>query len=457
MRVAPLLTSLLKSSGRAGEARDELPIRAELYSVERLEQYALTLAAEHQVSAVPRRGRRLLPRLEENARHLVAAYRALAEAIRKEHSISPAAEWFVDNFHIVEEQLREIRQDLPAGYYKELPKLERGRLAGYPRIYALALALIAHTDSHLDTETLRRFIRAYQRITPLTIGELWAVAISLRLALVENLRRLASRIVAARAAREEADALADKLLELAGRESNSLTSLLAGRLGQREDLDRAFVVQLTQRLREQDPAVMPFFDWLDKQLQKRGQTTEQIVHLEHQRQAAAQVRVGNIITSMRLLSTLDWRDFFESVSLVDPVLAEDPAGIYARMNFQTRDRYRHVIERVSKRTRAVELEVARAAVRLATQAQQADSTDSARAHVGFHLIDDGRAELERQFAYRPNLRERLHRAILAHPTLFYLGTLALLTTLIVAALVVGAYQAGAHLALLVSLGLLSLI
>src|SRR5207248_5032249 len=128
------------------------------------------------------------------------------------------------------------------------------------------------------------------------------------------------------------------------------------------------------------------FDWLDKQLQKRGQTTEQIIHLEHQRQAAAQVTVGNIITSMRLLSTLDWRNFFESVSLADPVLAEDPAGVYARMNFATRDRYRNVIERVSKRTRAAELEVARAAVQLAAQAQQADSADTTRAHVGYYLI-----------------------------------------------------------------------
>ncbi|PYS94298.1 MAG: hypothetical protein DMF64_01530 [Acidobacteria bacterium] len=452
MDIASVLNPLFH---RATDARDELPIREELYSVERLEQYAATLAAEHRVSDSPRRGRRLLPRLEENARALVAAYHTLAEAIRRESAISPAAEWFVDNFHIVEDQLREVREDLPAGYYRELPKLETGELAGYPRIYALALALIAHTDSHLDTDTLRRFIRAYQQHAPLTIGELWAVAISLRLALVENLRRLAARIVAARAAREEADALADKLLELAGRESNSLTSLLAGRLGQREDLDRAFVVQLTQRLREQDPAVMPFFDWLDKQLQKRGQTTEQIVHLEHQRQAAAQVTVGNIITSMRLLSTLDWRDFFESVSLVDPVLGADPAGVYARMDFATRDRYRHVIERISKRTRAPELDVAHTAVRMATQATE--SADGLHAHVGYYLIDDGCAELEKNFAYRARPRERLRQAMLAHPTLFYLGTLALLASFIVAALVAIAYHAGASFGLLTAFVMLSLI
>jgi cyclic beta-1,2-glucan synthetase len=429
-----------------------------LYSVERLEQHAAQLAAEYQVSPGRRRGRRLLPALEDNGRQLVAAYRSLTDAIRLERTISPAAEWFVDNFHIVEEQLREIREDLPKGYYYELPKLATGELAGYPRIYAIALSLIAHTDSRLDTETLRKFIRAYQQTTPLTIGELWAVAITLRLALVENLRRIATRIVAAREAREEADLLADRLLEMAGQQPEKLTSLLTGRLGKREDLDRAFVVQLTQRLRDQDPAVMVVFDWLERQLGKRGLSTEQIVHLEHQRQAAAQVTVGNIITSMRLLSTLDWRDFFESVSLVDPALGEDPTGVYARMTFATRDRYRHVIERISKRTRAAELDVAREAVRLATEAHQTKAPeDTGRAHVGYYLIDDGLVELEQTFHYRLRVRERVRRAMLSHPTLFYLGTLVLLTTLVITALLFYAYVKGASPQLLIALAVLSLV
>ena len=266
---AATLARLIGGLMRKPEARDEEPIHDELYSVERLEQYAAALAAEHRVYAGRRRGRRLLPALERNGHLLVAAYHALAEAVRDERTISPAAEWLVDNFHIVEEQLREIREDLPAGYYYELPKLSAGELADYPRIYAVALALIAHTDSRLDAETLRRFVRAYQQTTPLTIGELWAVAITLRLALVENLRRLATRIVAARVAREEADALADQLLEAVERQPESLTALLAGRLGRREDLDRAFVVQLTQRLRDQDPALMRVFGWLERRLQKQ--------------------------------------------------------------------------------------------------------------------------------------------------------------------------------------------
>src|SRR5215510_5631804 len=193
-------------------ADNEEPIREELFSVERLEQYAATLAAEHQVSDRPQRGRLLLPRFEENGRQLISAYRTLAEAVFQGQEISPAAEWLVDNFHIVEQQLRQIREDLPKGYYYQLPKLSAGEMRGYPRIYSIASAFIAHTDSRFDGETLQRFIRAYQQITPLTIGELWAVAITLRLALIENLRRLTDRVVEARDEREEADRIADNLL-----------------------------------------------------------------------------------------------------------------------------------------------------------------------------------------------------------------------------------------------------
>ena len=211
---------------------DEDPIRAELFSVERLEQFAAVLAAEQKEVAQPKIFRKLLPRLEDNGKVLVSAYRSLAEAIRKERAISPAAEWLVDNFHIVEEQLREIREDLPKSYYRELPKLTQGDFAGYPRIYAAALMLVAHTDSRLEVETLERFFRAYQKITPLNIGELWAVAITLRLALVENLRRLASRIVVSREERETADG---DIFILIGKAVGSAT-LSEDRIGLRVEL-----------------------------------------------------------------------------------------------------------------------------------------------------------------------------------------------------------------------------
>ncbi len=382
MSVAEVLASLTGSSSNFEIGQ---PIREELFSVERLEHYAQTLASEHRIVHIKGRAR-LLPRVEDNGRKLVFAYRTLVEALRSGQSISPAAEWLVDNFHIIEEQLREIREDLPKSYYRELPKLAAGDQKDFPRIYALALAVIAHTDSRLDTNTLRRFIAAYQKVAPLSIGELWAVAITLRLALVENLRRLAVLILQAREEREEADKLADKLLETAARQPASLLTYVTDRFEKREVIPHAFVVQLIQRLREQDPA-----------------------------------------------------------------------AAYAAMEFASRDRYRHVVERISKRVGVSELKVAAAAVGLAEQAAASLGTDARAAHVGYYLIDDGLLQLEGKFGYRPRLGESLTRWCFQHPTLAYLGTLSLLTALIVAALSLRMYRHGSSTAILVITILLALI
>lgn len=288
------------------------PIVAELFSVERLEQHGESLAAAQPVTARPRAGRPVRPRVAENGRVLLDAYRVLAQAIKDERSITPAAEWLVDNFHLVEEQLREIRDDLPTDYYRELPKLAEGHLAGYPRVLGVAWAYIAHTDSRFDPESLRRLVAAYQRVAPLTIGELWAIAISLRILLVENLRRLAEQIVRSRAARQQADDLADSLLGL-GTESPAAAAAVLRRLPRRA-LPTAGKVQLFQRLRDQDPAVTPALQWLEELLAAQGTTAEETVRREHQRQASMNVTVRNVITSMRLISWFDWAQFVESVS-----------------------------------------------------------------------------------------------------------------------------------------------
>src|SRR6202167_4107698 len=261
----------------------EEPIRSDLFSLERLEQHAESLAAAQVVTKEISRGRPLIPRVLDHGRVLMNSYRAIARAIQDEHAITPAAEWLVDNFHIVDEQLREIRDDLPAGYYRKLPKLASGHLQGFPRVFGVAWAFVAHNDSRFDSEVLRRFVSAYQRVQPLTIGELWAVAITLRIVLVENLRRVAERIVRSRNARVEADILADRVLGTAGQTAVSPASVL--RRFENKPLERSFAVQLVQRLRDLDPKVGPILVWLDERLAAQGTTADEIVRTEHQEQA----------------------------------------------------------------------------------------------------------------------------------------------------------------------------
>ena len=289
------------------------PIVEELFSVERLEQHAQSLAAAQTIGEVRRRGKAVQPRVAENGRVLVESYRLLARAIKEERSITPAAEWLVDNFPIVDEQLREIRDDLPSNYYNQLPKLVDGHLAGYPRVVGIAWAYIAHTDSRFDPESLRRMVQAYQTVEPLTIGELWAIAISLRILLVENLRRLSEQIVDSRVARETADELADRLLGL-GQDSPDASADTLSRIS-RAALPTPALVQLFQRLRDQDPSATPALGWLEERLVAQGTTAEETVRLEHQRQATTNVTVRNVITSMRLISSLNWAQFVESVGL----------------------------------------------------------------------------------------------------------------------------------------------
>src|SRR5213593_4292520 len=346
----------------------EDPIRADLFGIERLEQHAESLAAAQVVMRQSPRGRRLLQHVEHNGRVLRESYRVIANAIREERAITPAAEWLVDNFHVVDEQLREIRDDLPPGFYRKLPKLLEGPLAGYPRVYGIAWAFVAHTDSRLDPESLRRFVRAYQRVQPLTIGELWAVAITLRIVLVENLRRLAETIVRGRVSRQAADALADELLGVRGPPSKRASTALQAFEDAR--LTTAFAVQLVQRLRDQDPAVTPALLWLDQRLASQGTTADDIVRVEHQRQAAMNVTVRNVIMSMRLMSAFDWAELFESISLVDDALRAD--GPFGAMDFATRDAYRHAIEEIARGSGRAELDVAREAVLHATRAASGD-------------------------------------------------------------------------------------
>ncbi|HEX4533881.1 MAG TPA: glucoamylase family protein [Rhizomicrobium sp.] len=406
-------------------APSDTPVRAELFSVERLEQHAASLAAAQRVSSGPRRGRPLASRLHENAAILAEAHRAIVHATHAQQPITPAAEWLLDNFHVVDEQVREIKDDLPPGFYRKLPKLTDGYLAGFPRVFGIAWALVAHTDSAFDVQKLTRFVRAYQRVDVLTIGELWAIAITLRIMLIENLRRLAEAIVARLAASREADTLADRIL--GGGEPDAANSLPI--LAQLEAVpwSTAFAVQLAQRLRDRDPETTPALKWLNQRLAKENTTTDEIVRKEVQRQSAMNVTVRNIITSMRLISTIDWAEWFESVSPVDATLRA--GSDFDAMDFPTRDLYRRAIEEIAEGSKRPELDVARQAVTKARQAA-ARNPGAREGDPGFYLIAKGRPAFEKALGCRVSLRTRFRRAQTDAGIASYACTILLVSALV---------------------------
>ena len=379
---------------------DTAPVREELFGVERLEQHAESLAVAQTVSPRPPIVVSLQSRLNDNAKVLLAAYRASAVELEGGNGVVPAAEWLLDNYHLVEEQIREIRDDLPPGYYRQLPKLAAGPFAGYPRVFGLAWAFVAHTDSHVDPDALRRFVAAYQRVEPLTIGELWAVAITLRIVLIENLRRLTDQIMAGRQARAEADALANRVLQ-PGFADFALDRHVVARSSR--PLSELFAAQLAKRLRDQDPRTTPALGWLDERLRLQGSSIDEVVQHAQQRQGASNVSVRNVITSMRLISDIDWAEWFESVSLVDKKLRG--ASGFDQMDFATRNLYRSAIEQLARGSHVSELEVADRALSASAGGPQADSRETgampSACDPGYFLIAEGRVALEKSIGFRP--------------------------------------------------------
>ena len=403
----------------------EDPIRAEFFSSSHLEKYAEILAVSHNVSMLPSKGVRLSERVGLNEDVLIKSFQLIVKAVKEEKSITPAAEWLIDNFYIVEEQLKDIRDHLPPEYYKELPKLVSGEFKGHPRVYAIAWYFVSHTDSLFNPEQLKMVIKSYQKIKPLTMGELWAISITLRVVMIENLRRLSVRIVGSLISRVEADHLGDELFGLGGivrRSDEEIISEL-----NKHTFKKSFAVQLIQRLRFQEGEAIEILKWLRDRLSAEGLNADHIVQEEHSDQTAANVTVRNTINSMRLMSSMDWREFFEEVSLVDDKFQENP--IYCKLDFSTRDIYRHSLEELARGSKLTELEVATALVEKTAneQKQLNPSKNQKRSDLGFFLISRGRYEFEKEIYFKVKLRSFILRWYQRHREFLYIGSIFLLS------------------------------
>ncbi|MGO9414911.1 MAG: GH36-type glycosyl hydrolase domain-containing protein [Syntrophobacteraceae bacterium] len=453
LRESILGTSLAKKC-----AVCEPPLRSELFSSDQMEQHGKALAALHKLSPEYPPDQ-LLARLADNEGVLAGTRSLLIEAITTGRRITPAGEWLLDNFYLIEEQIRTARRHLPKGYSRELPRLLDGLSAGLPRVYDIALETISHSDGRIDPQSLSKFVAAYQKISVLKLGELWAIPIMLRLALIENLRRVGARMAADRLDRNQADYWADRITEVAGKDPKSLILAIADMTQSNPPMKSAFVAEFTRRLQGQGPALAMPLTWIEQRLSELSLTIDHLVQSENQQQAADQVSMSNSIGSLRFLGTMDWREFVETMSVVEQTLREDTGGTYGRMDFSTRDRYRHVVEKMAKSGRLSEGDVAAEAVRLAHEnASNKDGalgSDGRASHVGYYLIDKGLPQLEELANVRLSVFGTLRKMSSGFPLLLYLGGIALMTAIFTGGLLAKAHAEGLPLWLLVTTGILS--
>ena len=425
---------------RAGSARGVVKPR-------RLESLGRRVARDHE-----RRASTAFPlaapveRPQEAGRALRRAYRELAESALGRGDLPPGAAWILDNFYLVRDQLRDLRYGLSRSHYRRLPRLDDGPYAGSPRIYELMAELVHALDHSLAEVELTTLVRAYQEVSPLALGELWAAPGALRVVLLERLAALATEEVDAYRERLEAAEWARRIAAAANLDPAEGVIAAGELFGERERLPEAFVLELAERLRARGSSVRPILDWIERRLERRQLTIEDIVRQETQRH----VSLSNAFTSLRWASTARWGPWVERVSLMERVLRLDPLHVYPDMDFETRDRYRGRVEALARGSAWTELEVAERTVETARTAP-ARGEATAR-HVGYHLIGPGREPFEEALGFAPPMGERLRRAALRHPDLCFFGAMGLVMAGLMTALVGMIANRGAGPGTLVILG-----
>ena len=413
----PALLSILDGARGALES----PIRSEIFGPQRFAQHGRSLGDTHRAAAANSRSATFFPRLQNNIRTLREAHRYIGMQASTGYDISPAAEWLLDNFHLIEAQLKEIHEGLPRSYFRSLPVLLDEPLAGLPRVYGVAWAFVAHTDGAFDDDLLVQFLSAYQETRELNLSEMWALPTTLRVVLIENLRRLAERVASNKAAREVANRCCDRIDSFTLAELDELLALLNQR-----GVGRVFLGQMGQRLRYRrttsEPLdatgesvdTAPYQAWLHTVLPDVAAVQSQ----QSIDQAADNLSVSNAVTSLRAIGDADWPEIVgQSSTLMRLMLT---SRTFAAEDIGTRDQTLHGIERLARLGRRSELSVAQALLQL----MQSEKNHSERAAVASHwLVGVGRPALMRGLGLQESAATRLKVMLRRFALPIYLGAL----------------------------------
>lgn len=398
----------------------EAPIRSEVFGPQRFAQHGRSLGQTHATDLAWRGGPNFFPRLQDNIRTLRQAQRYIGEHAASGYDISPAAEWLIDNFHLIEAQLKAIHEGLPHRYFRTLPMLVDPPLAGLPRVYGVAWAFVAHTDGAFDTGLLAHFLSAYQQTRALNLNEMWALPTTLRVVLVENLRRLAERVATHKAARDAANRVCDVIHTYSLHELDALRALM----GQR-GVEVVFLTQMTQRLQAHLGAasfghLTRYQAWLHQALPDLATTLTQ----HDVNEAADNLSVSNALTSLRAIGDADWSELIADCSPLMQQLLTSP--IFRAEHPRTRDQTLYGIEALARRSGRSELDVAQTLLALMTQS----SRDSPTHAVARHWLQGGGSPALMRALGLSDLRSRMSMQIKRHLILpLYLMAL-LLSTLV---------------------------
>lgn len=391
-----------------------------------LEEHAESISHENSKIKQNVSRKNLIKSLDSSFNTIVSTYNFMEKESRENKNIISSAEWLLDNLYLIEKEYKGIKEAMPRSYYKELPLMEKGIMKGYPRVYHLAIQIVSHTEGQIDETTIKRFIKSYEKHTVLSMAELWAMPIMIRIALIQNISRICDKISFIQGERDKAEFFGDMFINAFNEER--LNEEISKLYKLQVDFNPFFAERLLKLLRDNSVDNGEIYNWIEEKLEESETTFEHIVSNAHKKESYYEMSIGNSINSIRKMESLSWEDNFEELCKVNEILDKDPLGVYSTMDFKSRDYYRHEIQKISKSTGKSELTVAKKALECA---KNPNGKEEYLKHIGYYIFDEGKKELIDKLGNEAKSNSKIGFKPLEHRVRAYLCTLTVLTIAII--------------------------
>ena len=378
-----------------------------------LEQYLEKMASDHILQNTSNKNTYPIPKLKENFAFIEEVYHLLNEHIKLGIPIHPAGEWLLDNFYIIEEAVKAIKQDMPLKKYKQFLGLANSPYAGFARIYVLAHEIINYTDNQINHDNISILLSSYQKKKNLSMQEIWNIGIFMQIALIQNIRDICEKIYFSQMQKYRVENILEKFVDKKQELKFKNLSEYRAKVKGYGEMKYPFIEYLSYKLRRGGKAAIPFIDALEEQVNKLGTTIDDVIKKEHFDIALKNVSMSNCITSIKELMRMDFLTIFEKESGIEEVLKQDPLDVYTNMDLKTKEQYRNAIQEISKKTKVAEIYIAKKALKLAQDGNK-KQPKTKYGHIGYYLISQGRTKLYEQLGQKvenelkPDLKAKIY-------------------------------------------------
>ena len=403
----------------------KLKITGTMLEKSQLEKHLEKIASSHNTTSKSQKDTYPVPQLIENFKTIEEVYNILNEHLKLGINIHPAGEWLLDNFYIIEETVKQIQKELPLNKYMNFVGISNGEYKGFARIYVLASEIVAYTDNKIDRENLEDYLISYQRKKTLSMDEIWNIGVFLQIAIIENITDICAQIYSSQIQKYRAENIAERLVE---NKDKSQTKFKNTKIEKEffQDMRYPFIEYMSYILKRYGKKANAYLNVLEEVVEKLGTTVSDVIKKEHFEIATQKVLMGNSITSIKEIQRINFLDIFEKINGVEEILKKDPANVYEKMDYKTKEYYRGKIKEISKKTKISEIYIARKMLELAQENLQETTK---KTHIGYYLIDNGINKLYEKLEYT-NRKEKTPQA----KTKIYITSIGVLTIILSAIL-----------------------